>query len=696
MPINLDHLNSAQRAAVLHHRGPLLILAGAGSGKTLTMTYRIAWLIKKHGVSPSGILGLSFTNKAAKELNLRVRKICKTKESPLVTTFHSLCVRILKEHAQKLGYHRHFTIVDTSDQIEILRSILKKINIDDKKFDPKSILFQISNAKNQLKTNEELISDIEIADSAAQADDYQIALIQALPHYIESLKALNAMDFDDLLINTIKLLRNFPIIRKQLQETYKYILIDEYQDTNRAQFEIIRSLTETRQNLCVVGDDDQSIYAWRGADPTHILSFSKHYPQAEKIVLDQNYRSTEKILNCANQVISKNRYRYDKKLKTSKGPGESVQILLAADDRSEAEVTAEEIIRLTKIYNWKDIAVLIRSNPQTRVIEEVFREMEVPYELVGSYSFMDRKEIRDTLAYWKLLTNPNDSIAFRRIINWPPRGIGKTSLISINQISENASIPLYKAAQQAELSTRAKSGLDELLNYLRAEREYLRKMPPDPSQLSVWARSMIDRLEFKHAMLEEQKENPAHAQKRWENTLEIANAVGFIRMDLIPKGKRMKSGLDLLSDYLDKVMLDAQDSKDEEDKTKEKNKVHLMTLHSSKGLEFPVVFMLGMDDGLFPHRRVIEEARDLDEERRLCYVGLTRAKEVLFLVRCKNRIRWGKAVPQNRSRFFDDIPENQFVLNDRSNAPTEMESKRQEEHEKRVTGFLSQICANLE
>ncbi|HAR41636.1 MAG TPA: ATP-dependent DNA helicase PcrA, partial [Bdellovibrionales bacterium] len=454
--MNLSRLNTRQREAVLHGEGPLLILAGAGSGKTSTMAYRIAHLISVRKFPARAILGLSFTNKAAAELKERVTGLVTQTcgqdalKELTVSTFHSLCVKILRAYGHKLGFQNNFTIMDASDQRDVLKQVFKNVRIDDRKFDLDRILFQIGQAKGRF-LGPAHAQDYFLGSGSQLPGDYGIAAATSYEHYQGQLKAQNAMDFDDLLFNAVTLLETFKDVREHYNQRFKYVLVDEYQDTNPAQFKLLRLLTEQQQNLCVVGDDDQSIYAWRGADPTHILEFAHQFKDARTITLDQNYRSTTTILDAANSVISNNKHRHPKKLWSERGEGEPIQEMVLADDREEARYVAEEIFRLAKEQKrrWSDFAVLYRSNTQSRVFEESLRLLRVPYKIVGGYSFLERKEVKNTLAYWRLASNPDDDASLRRVLNWPARGFGKTTLEALGNEAFSSGKSLYETLKRA-------------------------------------------------------------------------------------------------------------------------------------------------------------------------------------------------------------------------------------------------------
>lgn len=749
--LNLNRLNDRQREAVLHGNGPLLVLAGAGSGKTSTMTYRIAHLVSARHVSPAQILGLSFTRKAAGELKERVRKLITDTAGKgaarglTVTTFHSLCVRILRAHADKIGYNKDFTILDQNDQVDVLRQILRNIKVDDRKFDPDMILFEIGQAKNRFLSPEK--AEAYFLGQKKLPEDYAIITANAFGKYQDQLRALDSMDFDDLLYNAVRLLEQHEDVRTIYNDKFRHILVDEYQDTNPAQFKLLRMLTQKQQNICVVGDDDQSIYAWRGADPKHILEFSHHYPGARTITLDQNYRSTNTILEAANKVIAENKHRHAKSLWSDKGLGEPIEMIVVEEDRAEAEVVAEEILKRAQqniaghtkqLKPWKDFAILYRSNPQSRLFEEALRMRQIPYRLVGAMSFLDRKEIKDTLSYWRLVVNPKDDASARRVINWPSRGIGKTTMETINQHAVAQGISFFEALSDApRIATRGAAGAIAFRNLIQDLRKDLEQQPLDPVALANWAKRSLEKIGVKQA-LEEESDDPVQFARKWENIDELANALGQLKIDEIleeqqahttPKAEtptrpalteilvtpgspvlgtepvaaaapvefepgELANSVVMLREYLTRMTVEASDDKDEKDE--QKDQVTLLTLHGAKGLEYPVVFLVGMEEGFLPHKRTIEEAQDFSEERRLCYVGVTRAKEYLIMTRAKNRIRYGKPVPRTPSRFLQEMPSHLIVTRDESYSPDLSSKEAQEKHETKVKDFLAQIRAQIQ
>lgn len=694
----------------MHGNGPLLILAGAGSGKTSTMAYRIAHLISERGVSSTQVLGLSFTNKAARELKERVVKMLvdargfEATKGLTISTFHALCVRLLREYGDRLGFQKNFTIVDRGDQTDILRATLKRIKVDDRKFDPDWLLFQFGQFKNKLLPMDSAEGFfLEKLQTGRMHADYAVVAASAFPKYQEQLKLLNSLDFDDLIFQCVALLRDHADARARVNERFRHILVDEYQDTNPAQFAVLRALTERARNLCVVGDDDQSIYAWRGADPAHILEFRHQFPDAKLITLDQNYRSTSTILEAANEVIARNPLRHPKKLWSNKGRGQLIEQRIATDDRSEAEMVAEKIRSLAmdniegqprQLRAWKDFAVLYRSNSQSRLFEEALRARGVPYKMVGALSFMDRKEVKDLLCYWRLILNPKDDSALRRILNWPARGIGKSSIEALVKHGLEQGLPLIESLRASEtVAPRAAAGAETFLSRLDQARAALSQTPADPARLAAFGQETLRLFEFKRG-IQDDVEDEAQAQKRWENVEELVNSLGQVPVSEVLPEAVAPTGEDLFRETLARFTLDAQDEKDK-DKDDDRDQATLMTLHGSKGLEFPIVFLVGAEDGYLPHQRAIDEAADLSEERRLCYVGITRAKEALFITRAKHRIRYGKAVPRNPSRFLEEIPARLMNVADETGTPDPTNAEAVEKHESMVKDFLAQLRGKL-
>ncbi len=715
MSLNLNRLNSRQRDAVLHGGGPLLILAGAGSGKTSTMAYRIAHLIAVRYQPGSAVLGLSFTRKAAMELRERVKKLVtesvgkSATRGLTITTFHSLCVQILRTHAHRIGYQADFTIFDQNDQEDLVRQILRNIKLDDRKFDPRSLLFEIGQAKNRFLTVEQAEEHFLNARSLPQ--DYQIAATTVYAKYQEQLQMLNAMDFDDLLFNAVRCLSEHEEVRAHYKARFQHILVDEYQDTNPAQFKLLELLLGDHRNICVVGDDDQSIYAWRGADSQHILGFDRHFTGARVITLDQNYRSTSIILDAANEVIGRNKNRHPKQLWSERGAGDPIQLTIVEEDRAEADMVAEEILRraqsavegqVKQLRPWKDFAILYRSNPQSRLFEEALRMRKIPYKLVGALSYLDRKEIKDVLSYWRLIVNPKDDASARRVLNWPARGIGKGAFEAAHQAAVAKGGAFYDALpDMATLYPRAAGGTRQFLDLLQSLRMSLSGIALKPDALAQWGRQSLEWIGVKKA-LEDENEDPVQWSKKWDNAEELANSLGQLNVDEILEAERERNtprvdGITLLREYVARVTLNAMDEEEDrgDKKEKDKDQVTLLTLHGSKGLEYPVVFLVGMEDGLLPHQRSIDEGSDLSEERRLAYVGITRARDQLILSRARFRVRYGKKVPRVPSRFLDEMPNAQILRQDISLTPDTSTPEAKEVHETKVKDFLASIRASL-
>ena len=622
-------LNKEQVEAVQRTEGPLLVLAGAGSGKTRVLTHRIAYLIQEKGVFPSHILAITFTNKAAAEMRERVEKLLPGEgNSVWVSTFHSMCLRILRREIEHLGYDRDFSIYDTDDQRTLMRQILKELKIDSKTLRERAVLSQISQTKNRGGNAEDYLSESD--------GDYLSKLIyQCFKRYAEKLKENNALDFDDLLLKTLELFERFPEVLLQYQERFRYILVDEYQDTNDVQFRLIYSLAKKYSNICVVGDDDQSIYRFRGANLENILSFEAEFPGCHTIKLEQNYRSTSPILNLANTVIAENRRRKSKKLWTEKTEGKEVLF----QEYETAEEEAREVIRHIRGENrfYKDFAILYRTNAQSRLFEEQCIAWNIPYQIVGGVNFYQRREIKDLLAYMKIMVNQKDDIAFERIINVPKRGIGNASIEKLRQyglqfggFSLMEAIPFAKAAG---LSGKALSEIDKFSQTVESWKK---------EELGKLIERILDDTGYETELL---SEGAIEAESRMENIRELeGKLLSYIQ----------ENGEDAsLAAFLEEVSL--LSDLDRSDLTEDK--ITLMTLHGAKGLEFPVVFLVGLSDGLFPSALSLGDDEEIEEERRLCYVGITRAEEELYLSSAKNRMVNGQTQYFKISRFFEDIPD---------------------------------------
>lgn len=629
----MKELNPAQQEAVCHTEGPLLILAGAGSGKTRVLTYRIAKLLQ-NGVSPRHILAVTFTNKAAQEMKDRVSALIGPQAERIwVATFHATCVRILREDGATIGLERNFVIYDTQDQLIVVKEIMRELNLSETNFNPRAVLSTISKAKNEL---------IGPKEYQRQAADFWSEVVQKVyPLYQRKLVQNTAVDFDDLIMMTIRLFREFPAVLGKYQERFKYIMVDEYQDTNHAQYTLINLLAGKERNLCVVGDDDQSIYSFRSADIRNILDFEQDYPEVKVVKLEQNYRSTKNILNAANEVIRNNYARKTKTLWTDNQEGMMVTVLKAADEREEAWLVSAMIENLISEEGRKfsDFALLYRTNAQSRVFEEVFIQKGLPYQVIGGQRFYERKEIRDLLSYLKLVYNPNDRVSLRRAINTPKRGIGEATferlvgflddcgggtLEGLNRIEEAPALtrrainPLQKFGSflQKMVSLQATVGISELTQNIMEESGYLRNL---------------------------QQEGTVEAESRLENLSEFLSITTEFE-----KGSEDKS----LAAFLETVALVA----DVDQFHQEQDGVTLMTIHSAKGLEFPVVFLVGMEEGVFPHSRSLMDQAELEEERRLCYVGMTRACQRLYLTYAVMRTLYGTTQYGVASRFLQEIP----------------------------------------
>ena len=631
-----DTLNTEQREAVFHTEGPVLILAGAGSGKTRVLTHRIAYLIEEKGVNPWNIMAITFTNKAAGEMRERVDKIVGFgAESIWVSTFHSSCVRMLRRFIDRLGYDTNFTIYDADDQKTLMKDICKRLDIDTKIYKEKAILAAISSAKDELISPEEY----EIQN---MADFSKKKVILAYKEYQKELKKNNALDFDDLIVKTVELFQSSPDVLKYFQERFRYIMVDEYQDTNTAQFKFVSLLASKYQNLCVVGDDDQSIYKFRGANIGNILGFEKVFSNAKVIRLEQNYRSTQNILNAANQVIQNNMERKRKTLWTENEEGEKLHFRQFMNAYEEAEYVVGEISKKVREGDgeYRDFAVLYRTNAQSRLFEEKLLMANIPYKLVGGVNFYARKEIKDLLAYLKTVDNAKDDLAVRRIINVPKRGIGATTLSRVQDYASERGMGFYDALREAEQIPsigRAAVKVEPFVTFiqtLRSKQEFL-----SPSEL------LKDIIESTGYVEELQKEGTDEAEARIENIDElITKVVSYEEEDETPT----------LSGFLEEVALVADiDSEDGDD-----NQVLLMTLHSAKGLEFPYVYLAGMEDGIFPSYMTItaDDPTEIEEERRLCYVGITRAMKELTLSCAQQRMIRGETQYNKVSRFIKEIP----------------------------------------
>lgn len=637
----LTGLNPEQQEAVKCTEGPLLIMAGAGSGKTRVLTHRIAYLISEKDVTPWNILAITFTNKASREMRDRVSRIVGPQAEEIwISTFHSMCVRILRRDIDRIGFNRNFSILDTTDQLSVIKKILKEKNIDPKKFDPRAILGSISSAKNELTTAEEYAKSASGYFEKVVSDVYE--------KYQDRLKKNQSLDFDDLIMMTIQLFNRVPEVLEFYQRKFQYIHVDEYQDTNKAQYMLVKALANRFKNLCVVGDSDQSIYRWRGADIANILSFEKDYPNAKLIMLEQNYRSTKRILEAANLVIENNSNRKPKKLWTENDEGKKLVYYRGDSERDEAYFVAGKIKELTgsgkRRYN--EIAILYRTNAQSRLMEEVLLKSNINYNIVGGMKFYDRKEIKDLLAYLRLIANPDDDISFARIINVPKRGIGASTLDKLADYAAQGDMSINNALNEVDfigLSSRFANTLAEF-------RDQVRNWHSMQEFLSVT--ELVEEVLKKTGYREMLKaEKTLEAESRLENIEEFLSVTQNFE-------KANEEGDKTLVAFLtDLALISDIDQADKDEEKNNQENVVLMTLHSAKGLEFPVVFLIGLEEGVFPHSRSLMDEEEMEEERRLAYVGITRAENELYLTNARTRTLYGRTNMNPVSRFIGEIPE---------------------------------------
>ncbi|MET7942146.1 DNA helicase PcrA [Streptomyces sp. NPDC005302] len=653
----LDGLNENQRAAVVHAGSPLLIVAGAGSGKTRVLTHRIAHLLGERQVHPGQILAITFTNKAAGEMKERVEQLVGPRANAMwVMTFHSACVRILRRESKQLGFTSSFSIYDAADSKRLMALVCRDLDLDPKRFPPKSFSAKISNLKNEL---------IDEEDFAAQATDgFEKTLAQAYAMYQSRLREANALDFDDLIMTTVNLLRAFPDVAEHYRRRFRHVLVDEYQDTNHAQYALVRELVGTSEHpvdvppsdadlppaeLCVVGDADQSIYAFRGATIRNILQFEENYPNATTILLEQNYRSTQTILTAANAVIERNESRRPKNLWTNAGAGSNITGYVADTEHDEAQFVADEIDRLTDAGDAKagDVAVFYRTNAQSRVFEEVFIRVGLPYKVVGGVRFYERKEVRDVLAYLRVLSNPEDSVPLRRILNVPKRGIGDRAEAMIDALSQREKISFPQALRRVDEAYGMAARSTNAVRRFNTLMEDLRTIVESGAGPATILEAVLERTGY---LAELQASTDPQDETRIENLQELA-AVALEFEQETGEGETPAG----LPAFLERVALvaDSDQIPDEEDGN---GVITLMTLHTAKGLEFPVVFLTGMEDGVFPHMRALGQVKELEEERRLAYVGITRARERLYLTRSSMRSAWGQPSYNPPSRFLEEIP----------------------------------------
>jgi len=628
----LESLNPTQLDAVEHTEGPLLILAGAGSGKTRVLTHRVAYLIDQGLAAPEEVLAITFTNKAAREMKDRVALLVGPNSRRMwVSTFHAFCARILRVHAEKLGYKREFTIYDGADQVRLVKRCIVELGKDPKRFNPRSFQAQISAAKNVLMAPDDFLRNTEgyIAENVAEVYDL----------YQRRLYENNAMDFDDLIMQTVALLELFPEVRERYQTRFKYIHVDEYQDTNHAQYRLVNILAAAHRNLCVVGDDDQSVYSWRGADIRNILDFERDYPEAKVVKLEQNYRSTQTILDAANAVVANNASRKSKALWTAGDEGDRIRVFAASDEYAEARFVVSEIERLTDGgTSPRDISVFYRTNAQSRALEDVLVREGIPYQVVGGVRFYERAEIKDAMAYLSMIANPDDSGSLERIINVPKRGIGNTSVAKLQDHARKNGISLYDALSEADAAgltgaaRKACRGVRDLFDGLRVA-----AVEAPPTDLIG---AVLDESGYRKEL---EAEDTIEAESRLENLEELTNAAKeYERVEPEPT----------LAGFLQEQALYS----DADSLGSEGGSVTLMTLHNAKGLEFSHVFVVGMEEGTFPHARSLDE-HNLEEERRLAYVGITRARETLTLTHARLRSSWGEREYRMPSRFLSEIPD---------------------------------------
>jgi DNA helicase II / ATP-dependent DNA helicase PcrA len=661
----INGLNDKQKEAVLHDKGPLLILAGAGSGKTRVLTHRIAYLINEKLVRPYNILAITFTNKAAKEMKERLKVLMEdVVDSIWINTFHSVCLRILRREIEKIGYEKNFVIFDSADQKTLIKDCLKELDINDKDFPVKQVIHSIGSAKDEL-------IDVKKFEKLYQSDYKMSKIASIYSLYQKKLKQNNALDFDDIIINVIKLFNENPDVLSYYQNKFQYVLVDEYQDTNTAQYTLISMLSRLNRNLCVVGDDDQSIYGWRGANIRNILDFEVEFPDCKTIKLEQNYRSTSIILEAANSVIKNNIGRKSKKLWTNIEGGENISVFQGSSEREEAYFIASEIKKLysenSKKYN--DFAILYRMNAQSRVVEEAFMREGIPYKIFGGLKFYDRKEIKDLIAYLRLIQNSSDNISLKRIINVPKRGIGNTTIENIEKNSSNMEVSMYtiiSSIDDVPELARASTKLKDFYNMINDLKELREKV-----DLLDFIKEVISRT----LLLEEyEKENTPEARTRIENVEELLSGVKEFELRFQEEST--------LESYLEQISLVSDLDNYEE----ENDNVVLMTLHSAKGLEFPVVYMVGMEDGIFPGFRSMAEESELEEERRLCYVGITRAREKLYMTSAYERTLFGNTSYNKVSRFLKEIPVE--LINDHKKKENKKEKKEKKDNIKKNNMIL--------
>lgn len=671
---DLAQLNPQQRQAVTHGDGPLLLLAGAGSGKTRVITCRIAYLLQQ-GVSPERLLAVTFTNKAAREMRERVQEMAgrHATRGMTISTFHSLCVQILKSHIDRLGFKRNFSIYAAGDQLRLMRELLRNLGADNSNRDAEQVLWRISAAKNRL---------VDAGQYQGHVRDPLSHLVAKIyPRYQRALKAYNAVDFDDLLLLTVRLLEGQPDLLQHYQSRFLYQMVDEYQDTNPVQYRLLRHLAASHHNLCVVGDDDQSIYAFRGADISNILDFEKDFPATRVIKLEQNYRSSANILTAANHLITNNHQRRAKTLWTSSQAGNSIDYFLCEDSEDEARQVVElihaETFRQQRKYG--DFAILYRTNTQSRAFEEQLRYDNIPYVLIGGQQFFDRKEIRDLVAYLRTILNPADEVNLLRIINYPRRAIGENTIDRIIRRSAEQDKSIWSLLQHpGQIDDLGQRTLESIGDFVALIKSYQSKFK-NPLRLLETLRDLMSELKLAEEIYRQEKD-PQTAQRRVENQNEILNSLaGYLERSERPS----------LIGFLDAIsLLDAEPAgKEDKEKQLSNTTVTLMSLHSSKGLEFPVVFLVGMEEGFLPHKKSIDVTFDIDEERRLCYVGITRAQQRLVLLGVRQRRKHGKLELREPSRFLAELPQQLLARRHDSSCA----NGSAEEQEKSASQFFQQI-----
>ncbi len=674
---DLDTLNPEQKRAATSVEGPLLILAGAGSGKTRTVTFRIAHMVKDLRINPKEILAVSFTNKAATEMHERVGKLLgpKLKRGITLCTFHSLAIRILREDISKLGYSKDFTIYDSADQLSIVREALKNFKMEKASFDKKQILSRIGYLKNNAITAE-AFKDTEFFDDES---DYDLAVEYVYHYYQDKLQFYNAVDFDDILFLAVRLFNDYPEVAEKYSKRYKYIMVDEYQDTNGLQFDFVQGLTSTHQNICVVGDDDQSIYAFRGADLSNILNFEKQYEDTKVIKLEQNYRSTAKILELANVVIKKNKKRKDKTMRSTNFGGNLPELWGCANTDHEAQIVIDEIIKIQKEGLFLgEVALLYRSNTQVPPFEDQLRLAQIPYTIIGGQKFYEKKEIKDLIAYLSVINNTKDELSLRRILNVPNRGIGTKTLNKLLDLAQEENTSLFNIIKKNPLGD-SKQGIALRAFVIIIERyQDLFKTMTIVQGLASLIQE-INYLEF----VDKSYDSPKIAKRKRDD-------VSNFLMSTERFYDRFKEDA-TLQNYLERLLLaDASDNKDDDGILK--NEVQLMTLHASKGLEFDIVFMIGCEEELLPHKNTIQEGSEVDEERRLFYVGVTRAKKRLYITHAHERRIYGKDLKRFPSRFVIDVEENYLVPKDR----TGFAHMTEEEEKEHKSDFFNDLLSSLD